>query len=90
MISLSPRPWPPTGTGLFTTETVSPGELLLSLEVEVLSVLDSPRFGITCEWCYHSPAEDECLEERGDEALGGGSLKKCAGCGVVRFCDVVG
>ncbi|MCJ1474303.1 hypothetical protein MMC13_002961 [Lambiella insularis] len=67
------------GEGLFASKAFEAGELVLKLEEDVTSVLDSPKLGDVCEWCF---------EEQGDgEAEGVRKLRKCGGCAVVRFCD---
>jgi len=70
------------GTGLFAARDFEAGEVVLRLENEAVSVLDSGRFGVACERCFltEEDAEDD-VEVK---------LKKCGGCGVVRFCGEVG
>ena len=51
-------------------------------------MLDSPNFGVACEWCFWT-SEDEGYVGGAGEGLRGGRLKKCAGCGIVSFCGVV-
>ncbi|MCJ1249215.1 hypothetical protein MMC30_006438 [Trapelia coarctata] len=73
----------PAGTGLFAARDFEAGELVLRLEREVVSVLDSGRFGVACERCF-------LTEEDGEEDDVEVKLKKCGGCGVVKFCGEVG
>ena len=70
------------GTGLFAARNFGAGELVLRLEREVVSVLDSGRLGVACERCFLT---EEDVED--DVKV---ILKKCGGCGVVRFCGEVG
>ena len=72
----------PAGTGLFAAKDFEAGELVLRLEREVVSVLDSGRLGVACEWCFLTEED----AEDGVEV----KLKKCGACGIVRFCGEVG
>jgi len=72
----------PAGTGLFAARDLETGELVLRLEREVVSVLDSARLAVACERCFLTEEDvDDNVEVK---------LKKCGGCGVVRFCSEVG
>lgn len=71
----------PAGTGLFAARDLGTGELVLRLEREVVSVLDSARLAVACEKCFLTEGDvDDNVEVK---------LKKCGGCGIVRFCGEV-
>ena len=75
------------GNGLFAAKGFGPGELVLKLEADVTSVLDSPRLGVACEWCFVTVEE---VDGGGDGSEREVKLRKCGGCGVVRVCGEVG
>ena len=77
----------PAGHGLFAAKGFGSGELVLKLEADVTSVLDSPRLGVACEWCFVAVEE---VDGGGDGGEGVVKLRKCGGCGVVRVCGEVG
>ncbi|MCJ1388083.1 hypothetical protein MMC18_000927 [Xylographa bjoerkii] len=79
------------GNGLFAARAFGAGELVLKLNADVTSVLDSPRLGVVCEWCFVTVEEVEALGNEDGEGSGEGSegkvkLRKCGGCGIVRVC----
>ena len=68
------------GNGLFAKRDIRPGELVMRVERPMGCVLDSPQLARVCEWCLIG----------GDEGMVESvQLKKCGGCGVVRFCGEV-
>ena len=80
-----PSTVPLAGTGLFAKQKLSPGGLIIRVRESLLAVPDSPRLTDTCSNCFLCVSEDEGEEEQ-DKV----QLKKCGGCGVVRFCGAVG
>ena len=77
-----PLPLPSTGTGLFASQDIAPGDLIICIARPLLAVPDSPHFTDTCSNCLVCVTENEEEEEV--------KLRKCGGCGVVRFCGEVG
>ncbi|MCJ1378416.1 hypothetical protein MMC17_001514 [Xylographa soralifera] len=78
------------GNGLFAAKSFESGELVLKLESDVTSVLDSPRLGVACEWCFVMVEQvDGEGDEGGDGSEGNVKLRKCGGCGVVRVCGEI-
>lgn len=69
------------GTGLFASKDFEAGELVLKLETDVTSVLDTPKLGSVCEYCFITQ------EDLGEPLL---KLRKCGACAVVRYCSPVG
>ena len=56
------------------------------MEREVWSVLDVARLGGVCEWCFAVAEREEGYEEEDEVEV---KLRKCGGCGVVKFCGEV-
>ena len=84
------RPAGAAGNGLFAAKAFVAGDLVLRVEREVLSVIDSPALTTVCEACFLTSV-DEWVGGGGDgEGEGRVELMKCGGCGVVRFCGKVG
>lgn len=69
------------GRGLFTSKSLGPGELVFKDTRPLGCVLDTPLLERRCTWCL--TGQDLGVQGRID-------LKKCGGCGVVRFCNQVG
>ena len=76
---------PLAGAGLSASQDISPGDLVIRIREPLLAVPDSPRLVDTCSNCFVCVSEEEG-EEEGEQV----KLKKCGGCGVVRFCGEVG
>lgn len=73
----------PAGTGLFASRDFVRGELVFRVERPLGCVLDTPLLENLCEWCL-----------RGKNVVRMGvyeetQVKKCGGCGVLRFCGEV-
>lgn len=74
----------PAGTGLFTSKSLGPGELVLKDTRPLGCVLSTPLLEHRCAWCLTGQSLTNM------EAQGHIGLKKCGGCSVVRFCNQVG
>ena len=74
----------PAGTGLFTSKSLGPGELVLKDTRPLGCVLNTPLLEHRCAWCLTGPSLTHMKDQ---EHI---CLKKCGGCSVVRFCNQVG
>lgn len=72
------------GTGLFTSKSLGPGELVLKDTRPLGCVLNTPLLEHRCAWCLTG----QSLTQMGAQEQT--NLKKCGGCSVVRFCNQVG
>ncbi|MCJ1397373.1 hypothetical protein MMC11_000566 [Xylographa trunciseda] len=66
------------GNGLFASKEFKAGELVLKLEADVTSVLDSPRLGLVCEWCFVTVEEVDGAGDVGGEGGEGMSCQKAS------------
>ena len=66
------------GTGLFTTQPIDAGSLVLKIDRPFINVLDAARLESNCEWCLASKEDENEVR-----------LKACTGCKVSRYCDKV-
>lgn len=89
---ISPRRTPSSGTGLFTSQPIDAGELVFKVERPLITVLDSARLRVCCEWCLaggDGDADDDA-ENNGEAGEGDGvRLRACTGCKIVRYCSKV-
>lgn len=74
----------PAGTGLFTSKSLGPGELVLKDTRPLGCVLDTPLLEHRCAWCLTGQSLMHIGAQKSID------LKKCGGCSVVRFCNQVG
>lgn len=72
------------GTGLFTSKSLGPGELVLKDTRPLGCVLNTPLLEHRCAWCLTGQSS---MHIGAPEHI---DLKKCGGCSVVRFCNQVG
>jgi hypothetical protein len=70
----------PSGRGLTVAEPVAAGTLLLRLD-PLISVLDEPFLSKTCSTCF-------AVSKSVDDTVGK-ELRKCTGCGLLRYCSKV-
>lgn len=74
----------PAGTGLLTSKSLGPGELVLRDTRPLGYILDTPLLEQRCTWCLKG---QNLAHMEAEEQIG---LKECGGCNVVRFCNQVG
>ncbi|KAF8426264.1 hypothetical protein EV426DRAFT_715621 [Tirmania nivea] len=73
---LRARPAPySSGRGLFVTETVQPGQLVLHVPAPLVAVPDDRHLASCCSWCMRQAGSAEDAR-----------LVRCAGCRVVWYC----
>ena len=72
------------GTGLFTSDAISPGVEILRIESSLVSVLDSVHLKDCCGECKLWLPESG--QDRGPENR---TLKICQGCKIMRYCSKV-
>ena len=78
------------GIGVFASEDIGPGELVLHIPRPLVSALDTPHLTDTCYSCYLWLPGNKVDEELEDDGAHQVSLKTCTGCKVVRYCSKVG
>lgn len=74
----------PAGTGLFTSKSLGPGDLVFQDTRPLGCVLDTPLLEHRCTWCLTGQSSMHMGAQKHI------NLKKCSGCRVVRFCNQVG
>lgn len=74
----------PAGTGLFTSKSLGPGELVFKDTRPLGCVLDTPLLEHRCTWCLTGQSLMHMGAQKHID------LKKCGGCNIVRFCNQVG
>ena len=93
------------GTGLFASTDIQVGEDVVISKSPFVAVLDTSRLGDTCSGCFgrkqlqrsvqqgQVQGQEQGQEQGGigikDNAFGGGELRGCSGCHVVKYCDKV-
>lgn len=87
---------PASGKGAFASRDMNVSEIIIRFTEPYLMALDTPRLSDTCYKCHNQPStcngrfsrstEPEATHTNSD---GDEFLKKCAGCKVVRYCDLV-
>lgn len=86
-----PRRTPSSGTGLFTSQPIDAGELVFRVERPLITVLDSARLSVSCEWCLAGGKRDgDGVDGGGWEGEGTVRPSACTGCRIVRYCSKVG
>lgn len=75
---------PDAGTGIIADKDFQPGERVLRIERPFLVVPDSSKLKVTCSQCF--VVDIKRLDEDERESI---KLKKCGGCGILRFCSPV-
>lgn len=76
------------GNGLFTSEDIAAGELILEIDRPFLAVLDTPRLNDACSNCFvWVPAGGTAVDGDDRENV---TLRACTGCKVVKYCGKVG
>lgn len=73
----------PAGTGLFTSKSLGPGELVFKDTRPLGCVLNTPLLEHHCTWCLTGQSSLHMGAQKHID------LKKCGGCNVVRFCNQV-
>ncbi|KAA6409700.1 MAG: hypothetical protein FRX48_06312 [Lasallia pustulata] len=72
------------GNGLFTSEDIAAGELILEIDRPFLAVLDTPRLNDACSNCFvWVPAGGTAVDGDDRENV---TLRACTGCKVVKYC----
>lgn len=72
-------PSPGSGTGLFASKDIQPGETVVLIQKPFVAVLDTAQLESKCSGCLGAHANRQ-------EAV---ELKACTGCRVVKYCNKV-
>lgn len=75
----TPGPSPGSGTGLFASKDIQPGETVVMIQKPFVAVLDTAQLETKCSGCLgaHVNRQEEV------------ELKACTGCRVVKYCNKV-
>ena len=85
--NVTSKPTAEAGNGLFATKQIKLKHSILSVDKPLMLALDTPRLKDTC---YHCLAFIGKLGElKHTDHSKAKTLKACAGCSVVRYCDKV-
>lgn len=81
IFSTNSKPGPAStsqGNGLFASQPIQPGDVILHIQSPFVAVLDTQRLTDTCSGCFGKRQVENEAETRA-----------CTGCQVVRYCDRV-
>jgi hypothetical protein len=85
--NVTAKPTAESGNGLFATKQIKLENSILSVDRPLMLALDTPRLKDTCYHCLIFMEKSGELK-RADQSQAM-TLKACAGCSVVRYCDKV-
>lgn len=85
--NVTSKPTAESGNGLFATKQIKLENSILSVDRPLMLALDTPRLKDTCYHCLMFMEKSGELK-RADQSQAK-TLKACAGCSVVRYCDKV-
>jgi len=74
------------GSGLFASQDITAGDLILTLARPAVAALDTNNLGNVCANCFASAADPSVLHGEANTQV---TVKACTGCKTLKYCSKV-